>query len=116
MSNLIISPRVIRLRDAPTYLGMKKDHFNQNVRPLLPPIAIGARGIGFDRLDLDAWIEHHKPDDNRSILNLGDNIWDKKECQASSNGVSYGTLTNVSLENEFVRAVERATSLKRKNT
>jgi hypothetical protein len=48
-------PRFIRLRDAPSYLGMDKNRFNRDVRPRLSAIPIGTQGIAFDRLDLDVW-------------------------------------------------------------
>jgi hypothetical protein len=41
-------PRFIRLRDAPSYLGMDKNRFNRDVRPLLAVIPIGTQGIAFD--------------------------------------------------------------------
>ena len=50
-------PRIIRLRDAPAYLGMDRNRFNAEVRPILTEIPIGVQGIGFDRLELDAWVE-----------------------------------------------------------
>jgi len=53
-------PRLIRMKDAPAYLGMDKQIFNHMVRPLLSEIKIGTQGIAFDRLDLDAWVEHNK--------------------------------------------------------
>ena len=53
-------PRLIRMKDAPAYLGMNRNYFNQVVRPHLTKIRIGRQGIAFDRLDLDAWVEHHK--------------------------------------------------------
>jgi len=53
-------PRLIRLRDAPAYLGMNKNYFNAHVRRSIPEISIGKRGIAFDRLDLDAWVMHYK--------------------------------------------------------
>jgi hypothetical protein len=48
------------MRDAPAYLGMDRTVFNQEVRPHLTEIPIGAQGIAFDRLDLDAWADQHK--------------------------------------------------------
>ena len=51
-------PRFIRLRDAPTYLGMDRHSFNLHVRSYLTEIPIGKRGIGFDRLDLDAYADY----------------------------------------------------------
>jgi len=50
-----IQPRLIRLRDAPAYLGMDRNRFNHDVRPALLEIRIGRQGVAFDRLELDAW-------------------------------------------------------------
>ncbi len=46
-------PRLIRLRDAPNYVGMDRNCFNATVRPYLTEIPIGVQGIAFDRLDID---------------------------------------------------------------
>ncbi len=56
----MISPRLIRARDAPEYCGMGRTVFERDVRPCLTVIPVGRDGIAFDRLDLDAWIEQHK--------------------------------------------------------
>ena len=53
-------PRIYRIRDAPTYLGMDRHTFNANVRPYLTIIPVGKRGIGFDRLELDAYATYTK--------------------------------------------------------
>ena len=50
-------PRILRYRDAPSYLGMDRNRFNAEVRPFLTEVPIGAQGIGFDRLELDAWVD-----------------------------------------------------------
>ena len=60
-----VLPRLIRLRDAPAYLGMDRNRFNQTVRPCLIEIPIGDQGIAFDRLDLDAWAEDYKSRNGR---------------------------------------------------
>ena len=52
-------PRLIRLRDAPFYLGMDRNRFNAEVRRHLTNIRIGRQGIAFDRLELDAWVEDY---------------------------------------------------------
>ncbi len=54
-----MQPRLIRLRDAPEYLGMDKNRFNNKVRPSLIEIPIGDQGIVFDGLDLDAWVSRN---------------------------------------------------------
>ncbi len=64
MSELIL-PRLIRLRDAPRYLGMDPNRFNAEVRPYLVEIPIGKQGIAFDRLDLDAWVDQYKDRNGR---------------------------------------------------
>src|SRR5215469_3008858 len=55
-----VAPRLLRLRDAPRYLGMDKNRFNREVRPWVTTIPIGTRGVAFDRLDLDAWVDDYK--------------------------------------------------------
>jgi hypothetical protein len=62
----VILPRFIRLRDAPAYLGMDRHRFNYEVRPHLTEIPIGEQGIGFDRLDLDAWADDYKARNGRT--------------------------------------------------
>ena len=55
-----MQPRILRFRDAPSYLGMDRNRFNAEVRPYLTEIPIGKQGIGFDRLELDAWVDDYK--------------------------------------------------------
>lgn len=57
---VFLQPRLIRFRDAPRYLGMNRNEFNASVRPYVTVIKIGKRGIAFDRLELDAMVEHYK--------------------------------------------------------
>ena len=51
--------RFLRLRDAPRYLGMDRNRFNNEVRPYLTEFPIGQQGIAFDRLELDAWADNY---------------------------------------------------------
>ena len=51
----MISPRLIRARDAPEYCGMGRTVFEREVRPYLTVIPVGRDGIAFDRLDLDGY-------------------------------------------------------------
>ena len=55
-----ILPRVIRAKHAPAYLGMCRDVFRREVKPFVTQVPIGSQGIGYDRLELDAWWEHYK--------------------------------------------------------
>jgi hypothetical protein len=53
-------PRLIRLRDVDTYLGMDRNRFNKEVRPFLTEVPIGAQGVAFDRTELDLWVDDYK--------------------------------------------------------
>jgi predicted DNA-binding transcriptional regulator AlpA len=54
-----VQPRIIRFRDAPLYLGMDRNRFNLEVRPYVTEVPIGKQGVGFDRLELDAWLDDY---------------------------------------------------------
>lgn len=111
----IILPRLIRIRDAPSYLGMDKNRFNQEVRPYLMEIPIGDQGVAFDRLDLDAWVEDYKSHNGRPGKK-GGKLWDAKQSQVFFNGTVSGTSTKSSGEEDFVKALERAVSKKPNST
>ena len=86
-SNVILLPRVIRLRDAAAYLGMDKNRFDREVRPSLTEFPIGEQGVGFDRLDLDDWFEEYKARNGRpGKATEGGKPWDRKSRQDSSRG------------------------------
>jgi hypothetical protein len=70
-------PRIIRLRDAPGDFGMDRNRFNADVRPFLTEIPIGVQGIGFDRLELDAWVENYVARNGRPARK-GVGVWDAK--------------------------------------
>ena len=44
---------------------MDRNRFNAEVRPHLTEIPIGIQGIGFDRLELDAWVDDYKSRNGR---------------------------------------------------
>ncbi len=112
-----ILPRLIRLRDAPQYLGMDPNRFNAEVRPYLVEIPIGKQGIGFDRLDLDAWFEEYKSRNGRPGKQKGaGKRWDARKSLASSTGKGHGISTRLSEEEEFAKALEQARLKKRKDS
>src|ERR1019366_4056842 len=77
-------PRFIRLRDAPSYLGMDKNRFNRDVRPLLAAIPIGTHGIAFDRLDLDSWADDYKSRNGHPAAQPErEKLWETKDRRAS---------------------------------
>jgi hypothetical protein len=110
-----LQPRIVRFRDAPAYLGMDRNRFNSEVRPQLTEIPIGIQGIGFDRLELDAWLDEYKSRNGRPGRSKGVKSWDASEFPASSSGPASGMSTNASVGGEFAKAVEQLTSKKRKD-
>jgi hypothetical protein len=109
-------PRIIRLRDAPYYLGMDRNRFNAEVRPYLTEIRIGKQGIGFDRLELDAWVDDYKSRNGRPSESEGDKSWDASECLASSSEVATGISKNALAGGEFAKALAQIASKKPKLT
>ena len=99
-----ILPRLIRFRDAPDYLGMDRNRFNQEVRPYITEIPIGRQGKAFDRLELDAWADRYIDCNGRpgrlaggrprsSILRKG-----SESMRRSSSGEFEKALAKLSLE------------------
>ena len=43
-----VEPRVIRHKDAPTYLGVNINYFDKNIRPDITEIKFGPQMIGYD--------------------------------------------------------------------
>ena len=88
-------PRVIRLRDAPRYLGMDRNRFNREVRPYVGEIPIGIQGVAFDRIDLDAWLEEYKSRNERrpkAFIPEDDTCQNETECRGSVRRAVSGTL------------------------
>jgi hypothetical protein len=108
-------PRIIRFRDAPGYLGMDRNRFNAEVRPYLTEVPIGAQGIGFDRLELDAWVDDYIARNGRPARK-GAKTWDAERRQASGIGTGSGTSTKWSAGGEFSKALEQAGLKKRKRS
>ena len=108
-----ILPRLIRLRDAPNYIGFDRNRFNAEVRPFLTEIPIGIQGIAFCRLELDAWADEYKavrgrpPEKEASCL--------EEECPGSPSAVKLGTsISKLEDTGGFEKAVERLNSRKLK--
>ena len=110
-----LQPRVLRFRDAPIYLGMDRNRFNAEVRPHLTEVPIGTQGIGFDRLELDAWFEDYKSRNGRPARK-GNKRWDANDYPASSCGPGSGISTNASSGGEFAKALAQVASKKQNGT
>ncbi len=107
-----MTPRLIRFRDAPAYLGMDRNRFNLEVRPYLTEIPIGEQGVAFDRLDLDAWADEYKARNGRPGQPKGGKTWDAKERQVCISETGSGTSTNTLVGDEFARALAQLNSKK----
>jgi hypothetical protein len=91
---------------------MDRNRFNVEVRPYLTEFPIGKQGIGFDRLELDAWVDDYKSRNGRPRQSKGDKTWDASEYPVSSCGPDTGTSTNACLGGEFARALAQLNSKK----
>jgi predicted DNA-binding transcriptional regulator AlpA len=111
-----ITPRLIRFRDAPRYLGMDRNRFNAIVRPYLTEIRIGKQGIAFDRLELDAWVDQYIYRNGCLAEPCGEISWQERRHRASSDEAESGILTKGSADDAFRAALVRATSKKRKRS
>lgn len=113
-----VEPRVIRMKDAPAYLGMSRAVFRRSVLPFVPSFPVGDQGVGFDRRDLDDWLDRYKAAhaidktlihaksvncSERSISE--DSLWGEKICPASPREASCGTSTRLSAASDFTRAL-----------
>ena len=108
-------PRIIRFRDAPFYLGMDRNRFNAEVRPFLTEIPIGKQGVGFDRLEMDAWLEDYIARNGRPAQK-GTERWDANRYPASSGVPGHGISTSASSGGEFAKALAQLSSKKPNET
>lgn len=99
--------RLIRLKDAPSYLGMDKNRFNNEVRPALIEIPVGKQGIAFDRLDLDAWVDHYKQRNGLPVSRNRRQLWERNTYQGYKKSAPSGTSTKRSTVDEFAKALEQ---------
>jgi hypothetical protein len=111
-----MQPRLIRLRDAPNYLGMDRHRFNEEVRPHLTIVPIGKKGIAFDRLDLDVWVDDYKQCKGRPPFKRGQQLWEEKKCRGSLSAGTSGTLTKKSTDAAFQKALDQIRSKKQNGT
>ena len=110
-----VQPRIIRFRDAPLYLVMDRNRFNAEVRPYVTEVPIGKQGVGFDRLELDAWLDDYIARNGRPAPK-GFQQWDANRYLASSSAPGFGTSTSGSTGGEFAKALDQLALRKRSNT
>jgi len=96
---------------------MDKNRFNAEVHPHLTEFPIGNHGVGFDRLDLDAWVEEYKARNGRPGKALKEEgTWAKRSHQDCYGAASIGTSARSVVDSAFEKALVRATLKKPKNT
>ncbi len=110
---IVILPRVIRLRDAPAYLGMDRNRFGAEVRPYVTTIPIGRQGIAFDRLELDAWVDDYGSRNGRPAKRS--KTWDAINHRASKNEADSGGSTRKSRDTDDWQKVAARIISKRRN-
>ena len=116
-----MTPRVLRLRDAPQYLGMNRNLFNAEVRPFLTEIPIGRQGIAFDRLELDAWVDDYLSCNGRrpkASLPEDDTCQNVTECRDSARKAESGTsksAADMHLEDGSAKARAHLRALRQRN-
>jgi len=116
-------PRVIRMRDAPRYVGMDRHNFTKLVRPYLVEIPIGLQGIAFDRLEIDVWIEDYMRRNGRRPIpqDMEDERCLRREtpCQDYALKGESGKLKNAvdtPKAGSYTKAREHLAALKQSNT
>lgn len=120
-STIPILPRVIRAKYAPMYLGMSRSVFNSEVKPCVISVPIGRQGVGYDRLDLDAWWEHHKQRNGCSAIgNMGDTLChyvNIEEAESTgAKGENFGLSTKSGKESVFSACLTQITQMKPKRS
>ena len=119
-SGIPCPPRILRAGAAPAYLGMCRDEFNKSVRPHVREFPIGSQGVGFDRLDLDAWADAYienasidkngaRGEDHSRSERRGGTPWREKPSRACTYGTASGTSTRSTEVSEFAKALEQVT-------
>ncbi|WP_409521468.1 hypothetical protein [Pseudomonas sp.] len=101
---------------------MCRDEFNKTVRPYVREFRIGRQGIGFDREELDAWVDDYI---ERAITEKrvpGDKIdpaasakektMARKPLMASTREIESGMSTRSSEVSDFKKALAQATGRK----
>jgi predicted DNA-binding transcriptional regulator AlpA len=114
-----MTPRLIRFKDAPRYLGMDRHCFNREVRPYIIEIRIGKQGIAFDKVDLDDWVlqikqcaaPKHKIDhvDQQITKNLQQRPHITKQKSKAGNTMGFQNFVNQFIQEQSARKKKNVT-------
>nr|WP_256586091.1 hypothetical protein [Pseudomonas sp. Choline-3u-10] len=121
-----LPPRILRANAAPAYLGMCRSEFNRTVRPFIREFPIGVQGVGFDRLELDAWADAYiakasieksgaQGEDRPCSRRRGGQPWRENKLRACTNGTVSGTSTRSLEVSAFMKALDQTIGRRRNN-
>ena len=113
-----IEPLVIRVGDAPGYLGMDKNKFNKEVRPNLLEIKGSGRSVAFYRVDLNEWMDDYVNSTSRSKSKKGVLAWDKHQQEPkvfTSKVTEVDPLVKLLKEKEFLPGLAKLAKIKQKS-
>nr|WP_250131724.1 hypothetical protein [Stutzerimonas stutzeri] len=122
-----LAPRILRANAAPAYLGMCRTEFNKAVRPFIREFPIGVQGIGFDRLELDAWADAYierasieksgaQREDPPCSKRRGGQPWRKEISPACTSATASGASTRSIEVSAFEKALAQVTGGRRSST
>ena len=100
--------KVLRLVDAPGYVGLNKNTFNSVIRPQLNELQLGERIVGFNRSELDNFIDIETNQAQATEHAPWGNQTNKTARRGSSKEVKSGTSTGESATPELEKAFEQA--------
>jgi|GEM_PF-816790 len=106
------SSKVVRLKDAPAYLGMNKNTFNRSVWPQLTELPGQDRAVSFNRTDLDEWVDQQ----TGRVPHDGVEWQGSTQRLASLKGARPGTSTGRSPTPTFDKACELLTERRPNDT
>ena len=103
-----LQPRIIRAGQAPTYCGMGRELFAEQIRPYVSEIEMGKQGVGFDRLELDAALDEYISRRGRAPAQKWSDTKCRKMGTVSAFGAAPGTSKRGLTDSEYAKALDQA--------
>lgn len=106
---LHLLPRAVRARDAPAYLGVDRNRFNREFKPLLRIVVLGHRIRCYDRLDLDEIWETMKVRNGRpgAESSTEKTPWQNAQLESGKKQTAHGQSTKLSSADAFTNALDQ---------
>lgn len=103
-----LQPRIIRAGQAPTYCGMGRELFAEQIRPFVSEIEMGKQGVGFDRLELDAALDEYISRRGRAPAQKWSDSKCRKMATVSALGAVSGTSRKELMGDDFGNLLDQA--------